>query len=295
MREVLHRAVVEVVPRLRRGQPGGRVAGERARRRRAGARGLLVGEAHPHRRLVVDALGVVELVLRGHLPGQAALGEHVPYQTPAHRQLRRRDRLPVQRRAGAAQPRRHLRGDLQVVAADGEQDVVAADLRRDVELPLDDPGLAGVGQGGLGLLDREPVGVEDQPRHVQARERAAGEAARQPAEIAEAVADEDHDPGRAELVHALEGVEGGGERGLLGLGRQPLQVPEHELGVHRPELDLHTVDGGRRLDEAADVELDVGQLGRGQRGPGRLPGEAFQHGQHRADRPRLEDGSAAEV
>ena len=79
MRQVLDAAVVEVIAQgravLSRAEE---VTGEGADLRRPGGVDLLVGEAHPHRRVGLDEPGVRQLVLLGHRAGQTDLGEHVP-------------------------------------------------------------------------------------------------------------------------------------------------------------------------------------------------------------------------
>jgi len=62
----------------------------------------------------------------------------------------------------------------------------------------------------------------------------------------------------------LDGVEGVGQRLLVGRRRGPRDPSGHELREHRAEPEADAVDGLDRPDEVGDVELDVGQSG----GPG---------------------------
>jgi hypothetical protein len=61
--QMLNGAVVEIVARGGRGQAGGGGAGECADGGRSRPVHLLVGESHPHRRLVLDEIGVRQMML----------------------------------------------------------------------------------------------------------------------------------------------------------------------------------------------------------------------------------------
>jgi hypothetical protein len=80
------------------------------------------------------------------------------------------------------------------VAARGDEDVGPAELHADLELALDDAGLAEVGRAWDRLLQREPVVVLDQPGQVGKRHPSRTQPAGQPAEIPSAVGDEQHHP-----------------------------------------------------------------------------------------------------